>query len=52
MRIVNTALADITEAMNLGWSERNCRSVMLLLQQRVGLKIAVDPADIQEVLLP
>lgn len=50
MRIANLALADIQEAMNRGWSERDCRSVMLLPQERVGLSIKVDPAEIEEVL--
>lgn len=50
MRIANLALADITEAMNRGWAERDCRSVMLLPQERVGVNIKVDPDDIQEVL--
>lgn len=50
MRFANLALADIQEAMNRGWAERDCRSVMLLPQERVGVQIKVDPADIQEVL--
>jgi 3-hydroxyisobutyrate dehydrogenase len=50
MRFANLALADITEAMNRGWSERDARSVMLLPQERVGVAIKVDPADVREVL--
>lgn len=50
MRIANLAYADIVEAMNRGWSERDSRSVMLLPQERVGVAIKVDPKDIQEVL--
>lgn len=50
MRVANIALADITEAMNLGWANRDLRSVMLLPQQRVGVTVKVDPKDIQEVL--
>lgn len=50
MRIANLALADITEAMNRGWAERDSRSVMLLPQERVGVKIAVDPSGIKDVL--
>jgi 3-hydroxyisobutyrate dehydrogenase-like beta-hydroxyacid dehydrogenase len=50
MRIANLALADIQEAMHRGWAERDGRSVMLLPQERVGLQIQVDPADIREVL--
>jgi 3-hydroxyisobutyrate dehydrogenase-like beta-hydroxyacid dehydrogenase len=50
MRIANLAFADITEAMNRGWSERDSRSVMLLPQERVGIQIKVDPEAIREVL--
>jgi len=50
MRIAELTLADIQEAMNRGWSERDCRSVMLLPQERVGIRVKVDPNDIQEVL--
>jgi 3-hydroxyisobutyrate dehydrogenase len=50
MRFANLALADIMEAMNRGWSERDCRSVMLLPQERAGVEIAVSSDAIQDVL--
>lgn len=50
MPLANLALADIQEAMNRGWAERDCRSVMLLPQERIGVNIKVDPAQIAEVL--
>lgn len=50
MRIAGHASADIQEAMDRGWSEHDCRSVMLLPQERAGVEIKVDPAAIQEVL--
>jgi 3-hydroxyisobutyrate dehydrogenase len=50
MRIADLTLADIQEAMNRGWSERDCRSVMLLPQERVGVEIKVAPQAIEEVL--
>jgi 3-hydroxyisobutyrate dehydrogenase len=50
MRMSNLALADIEEAMNRGWAERDCRSVMLLPQERAGVKIAVSREAIQEAL--
>jgi 3-hydroxyisobutyrate dehydrogenase-like beta-hydroxyacid dehydrogenase len=50
MRFANLALADIQEAMNRGWSERDCRSVMLLPQERAGVQIKVDPSAIQDVI--
>jgi 3-hydroxyisobutyrate dehydrogenase len=50
MRFADLALADLTEAMNRGWAERDCRSVMLLPQERVGVEIAVSPDAIQQVM--
>jgi 3-hydroxyisobutyrate dehydrogenase-like beta-hydroxyacid dehydrogenase/NAD(P)-dependent dehydrogenase (short-subunit alcohol dehydrogenase family) len=50
MPLANIALADIVEAMNRGWAERDARSVMLLPQQRSGVEVTVDPARIAEVL--
>lgn len=50
MRFANLALADINEAMNRGWSERDCRAVMLLPQERVGVSIKVSPDAVDEVL--
>jgi 3-hydroxyisobutyrate dehydrogenase-like beta-hydroxyacid dehydrogenase len=50
MPMANLALANIQEAMNRGWSERDCRSVMLLPQERAGVAIKVDSAAIAEVL--
>jgi len=50
LRFANLALADIMEAMNRGWSERDARSVMLLPQERAGVHIAEDKAHIAAVL--
>jgi 3-hydroxyisobutyrate dehydrogenase len=50
MRFANLALADTTEAINRGWVERDCRSVMLLPQERAGVGIAVAPDAISEVM--
>ena len=50
MRIANLAFADLQEAMNRGWSERDCRSVMLLPQERAGVEIRVEQAAIDQVL--
>jgi 3-hydroxyisobutyrate dehydrogenase len=49
MRFANLALADILEAMNRGWAERDARSVMMLPQERVGVHIKVEPERIAEV---
>lgn len=50
MPFANLTFAQIQEAMNRGWSERDCRSVMLLPQEKAGVSIRVDPADIAAVL--
>ncbi len=50
MRFANLALADIQEAMQRGWEERDARSVMLLPQERAGVVIKVPTADIQDVM--
>jgi 3-hydroxyisobutyrate dehydrogenase len=50
MPFANLAFADIQEAMNRGWSERDCRSVTLLPQERAGVSIKVDQAAIDTVL--
>lgn len=49
MRFANLALADITEAVNRGWADRDARAVMLLPQERAGVAIAVAPEGIAEV---
>jgi len=50
MRFANLALADITEAMNLGWQDLDARSVMRLPQIRAGIEIKVDTEEIKAVL--
>jgi 3-hydroxyisobutyrate dehydrogenase-like beta-hydroxyacid dehydrogenase len=43
-------LADLQEAMDRGWAERDRRATMLLQQERAGVHIAVDPSAISEAL--
>lgn len=50
LRFTNLALADIMEAMTRGWAERDARSVLLLAQERAGVRIAEDPTRIAAVL--
>jgi 3-hydroxyisobutyrate dehydrogenase-like beta-hydroxyacid dehydrogenase len=42
MRICNLVYAEMIEARNRGWEERDSRVVMLLQQERAGVKIAAD----------
>ena len=50
MRLCNLTLEEMTEALNRGWAERDSRSVMLLQQERAGVKIAVDAEHLQAAL--
>jgi 3-hydroxyisobutyrate dehydrogenase len=50
MRLANMAFAEMTEALNRGWENRDSRSPMLLQLERCGLKLEVDTARIQEIL--
>ena len=50
MPMANLALAELTQALNRGWSERDSRVAMLLQQERAGVQIAVDQSRIREVL--
>ena len=50
MRLSNLALAEMTEALNRGWSERDSRVAMLLQEERAGVEIRVPEAAIREAL--
>ena len=50
MRLANMAFAEMTEALNRGWENRDSRSPMLLQLERCGIEIAVDRKRIREVL--
>jgi len=49
-RICNLALAEMTEALNRGWGDRDSRAVMLLQQERAGVRIAVEPEKLSEAM--
>jgi 3-hydroxyisobutyrate dehydrogenase len=50
MRVANTAMAEMTEALNRGWDKQDSRSPMKLQIERAGVKIEVDKQKIAEVL--
>ena len=51
MRLSHLALAELNEALNRGWGERDSRVGMKLQEERAGIEpLAVDPARIREVL--
>ncbi len=43
MRLANLVQAEMTEALNRGWGERDSRVVMVLETERAGVDIAVEP---------
>ena len=47
MRICNLTYAEMIEACNRGWEGRDSRAVMLLQQERAGVKIAADPEHVR-----
>jgi 3-hydroxyisobutyrate dehydrogenase len=48
MRLANMAYAEMTEALNRGWDNRDSRSAMLLQLERCGIEIKIDPQRIRE----
>jgi 3-hydroxyisobutyrate dehydrogenase len=51
MKIANTVLQEMTEAMNReGWPKRDSRVFMLLQEERAGVDIKVPEAKVQEIL--
>ena len=50
MKLSHTVLAEMTEAINRGWGERDSRIAMLLQNERAGVDIKVDPARLKEIL--
>lgn len=52
MRMCNLAFAEMMEALNRGWGDRDSRSVMLLQQERAGIKVAVEPERLRAATSP
>lgn len=50
MRLANLAHAEMTEALNRGWQQRDSRSPMLLQLERAGVTVAVEPERIKAAL--
>ena len=50
MRLAELALADMTEALNRGWGERDSRTPMLLQQERAGVSIAVPEEVLRKII--
>jgi 3-hydroxyisobutyrate dehydrogenase len=50
MRLANLALAEMTEAMNRGWADKDSRIAMLPQLERSGVSVAVEPQRIKAAL--
>jgi 3-hydroxyisobutyrate dehydrogenase len=50
MRIANLALAELSEALNRGWGDRDSRSPMLVQQERAGVEIRVEAKRLEEAI--
>jgi 3-hydroxyisobutyrate dehydrogenase len=50
MRLAELALAEMTEARNRGWDNRDSRVPMLLQLERAGVAVAVEPRGIESSL--
>jgi 3-hydroxyisobutyrate dehydrogenase-like beta-hydroxyacid dehydrogenase len=50
MRVANLALAEMTEALNRGWAERDSRVSMVLQNERAGVTIEVPKDRLKEAL--
>jgi 3-hydroxyisobutyrate dehydrogenase-like beta-hydroxyacid dehydrogenase len=50
MRLAELALAEMTEARNRGWDNRDSRVPMLLQLERAGVSVAVEPRRIETAL--
>jgi 3-hydroxyisobutyrate dehydrogenase-like beta-hydroxyacid dehydrogenase len=50
MRLANLTYAELTEALNRGWGQRDSRVAMLLQEERAGIDVHVPQEKIQEIL--
>jgi len=50
MRVANLALADLTEALNRGWGERDSRVAMSLQEERSNIQVRVEETRLREAI--
>ena len=50
MKLANLALAEMTEAINRGWGDRDSRVAMVLQEERAGARVNTTPEAIREAL--
>jgi 3-hydroxyisobutyrate dehydrogenase len=49
MRLASLTQAELTDALNRGWGDRDSRSAMLLQEERAGVDIKVPPEQLREL---
>ena len=52
LRLANLTLEEMTEALGRGWGEQDSRAYMKLQLERAGVRIAVDPQQLQDAADP
>ena len=50
MKLANLALAEMTEALNRGWGDRDSRVPMVLQEERAGVQVNTTAEAIREAL--
>src|SRR5262250_1389455 len=50
MRVANLALAELTEALNRGWGDRDSRIPMSLQEERAGVQVRVEESRLKAAL--
>jgi len=50
MRLANLVLAELTEALNRGWGDKDSSTFMLLEAERAGVELAVPPEALRQVI--
>ncbi len=50
MKVGQVAFDELTEAMQRGWSERDCRVAMTLQEERAGVTARVAPDKVRAAL--
>ena len=50
MKLANLALAEMTEALNRGWGDRDSRVAMILQEERAGVQVNTTAEAIQQAL--
>jgi 3-hydroxyisobutyrate dehydrogenase len=46
VRIADLTFAELSEAMNRGWADRDCRAAMLLQEERAQVHVAIPAAEL------